>query len=70
MKKQTVIKFTWGSLPIDALKPETMRELRVIANREGATIEQVMSKALHWFLATPERSSAATKKLIFTVWHL
>jgi hypothetical protein len=53
----TVIKFTWGSLPVDALNRQTMKELRVIANREGTTIEQVMSKALDWVLATPERSS-------------
>jgi hypothetical protein len=57
MKKQTVIKFTWGALPADALNPQTMRELRVIANRQGATIEQVMSKALQWFLVTPDRRS-------------
>jgi hypothetical protein len=60
MKKQTVIKFTWGALPADALNPQTMRELRVIANRQGSTIEQVMSKALHWSLATPERSARST----------
>jgi hypothetical protein len=60
MKQQTVIKFTWGSLPADMLNRETMRELRVIANREQTTIEQVMSNALPWFLATPERSSSQT----------
>jgi hypothetical protein len=40
MKKQTVINFTWGSLPVSALNPETMQALRVIANRQGTSIEQ------------------------------
>jgi hypothetical protein len=61
MKKQTLIKFTWGALPADALKPQTMRELRVIANRQGTTIEQVMSKALRWSLAAPDRSARSTQ---------
>ena len=60
MKKQAVIKFTWGSLPADALNPQTMQELRLIASRRGTTIEQVMSKALDWFLATPYRSEMQT----------
>jgi hypothetical protein len=62
MKKQTSINFTWGSLPAGALNPETMRELQLIANREGTTIEHVMSKALRWFLATPERRSSGVHK--------
>jgi len=55
MKKQTLIKFTWGVLPADALNPQTMRELRVIANRQGTTIEEVMSKALQWALGMSDR---------------
>jgi hypothetical protein len=57
MKEQpsaNVFRFTWGSLPADALNGRTIRQLRVIANREGTTIEQVMSKALEWCLATPD----------------
>ena len=46
-----VIRFTWGSLPVDALNRQTMEELRVIADRKGTTIEQVMSQALDWVLA-------------------
>jgi hypothetical protein len=60
MKKQNVIKFTWGSLPVDALNRQTMHELRLIASRQGTTIEQVMSKALQWFLATPEAGARQT----------
>jgi hypothetical protein len=52
-----VIRFTWGSLPVDALNGQTVRKLRVIAKREGITIEQVISKALDWVLANPERSA-------------
>jgi hypothetical protein len=57
MKKQAVMNFTWGSLPVDALNPQTMQELRLIASREETTIEQVMSNALQWFLATPDQSA-------------
>jgi len=52
MKKTNRYQFTWGALPADALNPQTMRELRVIADRQGTTIEQVMSKALQWSLGT------------------
>jgi hypothetical protein len=55
MKKQTHIKFTRGALPADALNPQTMRELRVIANRQGTTIEKVMAKSLQWALGTSDR---------------
>ena len=55
MKKQTHIKFTSGALPADALNTQTMRELRVIANRQGTTIEQVMAKSLQWALGTSDR---------------
>ena len=41
-----VINFTWGSLPVDALNQQTIKELQVIANQKGTTIEEVMSKAL------------------------
>jgi hypothetical protein len=61
MKKETVINFTWGSLPVDALNPETMKALHVIANREGTTIEHVMSKALQWFLCDPRADFNATR---------
>ena len=47
-----VIHFKWGSLPVDALNRQTMRELHAVARREGITIEQVMSKALDWCLTT------------------
>jgi len=60
-KHETVIKFTWGALPADALNPQTMRELRVIANRQGATIEQVMSKALQWALGTSDQMQGQHK---------
>jgi hypothetical protein len=49
-----IITFTWGSLRVDALNRQTIKELRVIADREGTTIEQVMSDALDWVLRTPE----------------
>jgi len=60
MKKTNIMKFSWGSLPTAALDPQTIRQLRVIATRERTSVEQVMSKALDWILATPERSSAKT----------
>ena len=60
MKKQAVIKFTWGSLPVDALNPQTMQELQLIARRQGTTIEQVMSKALRWVLAAPDGGARQT----------
>jgi hypothetical protein len=57
-----VINFTWGSLPVDSLDRQTVGELQMIASRRGVTVEQVMSNALDWFLATPERSSRPTHK--------
>jgi len=57
-KKQSVIKFKWGSLPVDALNEETMSQLRVIANRRRTTVEQVMSQALDWCLGTQDRGSS------------
>src|SRR5512133_1087729 len=65
MKKErtaNVVTFAWGSLPVDALNPQTMGELQMIASRKRQTIEQVMSEALDWFLAVPERSSRPTRK--------
>jgi len=65
MKRQQpakVINFTWGSLPVDALNRRTMKQLHVIAHREGTTIEQVMSEALDWILATHEPEFKATSK--------
>ena len=47
-----IINFRWGSLPLAALSRQTMRELQLIATREGTTIEQVMSRALDYELAT------------------
>jgi len=60
-KKQSVIKFKWGSLPVDALNEETMSQLRVIAHRRRTTVEQVMSQALDWCLATHERGSSQAR---------
>ena len=37
-------------------------ELQMIASRKDQTIEQVMSEALDWFLAVPERNSRPTRK--------
>ena len=51
-----------GSLPVDALNPQTISELQMIASRKGQTIEQVMSEALDWFLAVPKRNSRPTRK--------
>ena len=48
-----VMTFAGGSLPVDALNPQTISELQMIASRKGQTIEQVMSEALDWFLAVP-----------------
>jgi hypothetical protein len=65
MKRQSaakVIKFAWGSLPADALDRQTMTELRVIANRKGRTIEQVMSAALDWVLSNPGAEFKANAK--------
>ena len=39
-----------------------MKQLHVIAHREGTTIEQVMSEALDWILATHEREFKTTAK--------
>jgi hypothetical protein len=64
MKRQRpakVINFTWGSLPVDALNRQTMKELQVIADRHGTTIEQVMSKALDWVLGTHDASQGRRK---------
>ena len=63
MKKDrsaNVISFTWGSLPVDALDQQTMRDLQIIATREGTTIENVMSKALDWTLARSQCRPPAT----------
>jgi hypothetical protein len=49
-----VIRFAWGSLPVDALDRQTMRDLHVIAAQRGITVEEVISEALHWVLADPE----------------
>jgi hypothetical protein len=49
-----VIRFAWGSLPVDALDRQTMTELQVIAAERGITVEEVISEALHWVLADPE----------------
>jgi hypothetical protein len=49
-----VIKFAWGSLPVDAIDRQTMTELQVIAAERGITVEEVISEALHWILADPE----------------
>jgi len=62
MKKDrltNVITFTWGSLPVDALNPQTMSELQMIASRKGKTIEQVMSEALDWFLVPHRKLTPA-----------
>jgi len=58
MKKQAVIDFKWGSLPVEALNQKTMRQLRVIANRRRTTIEKVMAQALDWCLGNRKRSSS------------
>jgi hypothetical protein len=55
------ITFAWGSLPVDALNPQTMGELQMIARRKRQTIEQVMPEASDWVLAVPERSSRPTR---------
>jgi hypothetical protein len=60
-KKQSVINFKWGSLPVDALNEETMSQLRIIANRRRTSIEQVMSQALDWCLGTQERGSSQAR---------
>ena len=62
-KKQAVIKFKWGSLPVDALNEETMSQLRVIANRRRTTVEQVMSQALDWCLGTQDRGSSQPRHI-------
>ena len=49
-----MIRFAWGSLPVDALDRQTMRDLHVIAAQRGITVEEVISEALHWVLADPE----------------
>jgi len=61
-QRADVIRFSWGSLPIDALNRQTMKELQLIARREGTTIEQVMSRALDWCLATHEPTSRQAQK--------
>ena len=42
-----------GSLPVEARNPQTLQELRLVASREGTTIEQVMSKACNGFSRLP-----------------
>jgi type IV secretory pathway VirD2 relaxase len=56
-QRAEVIRFSWGSLSVDALNQQTMGELELIARREGTTIEQVISRALDWCLATHEQTS-------------
>ena len=42
---------------VDALNGQTLRDLEVIADREGMITEQVMSQALDWWLTSREQSS-------------
>jgi hypothetical protein len=57
-----VINFEWGSLLVDTVNRQTMRELQLIAKREGTMIEHVMSEALDWVLVTDEPSSRQAQK--------
>jgi hypothetical protein len=59
---KNVLTFTWGSLPVHALNPQTISELRMVASRKGQTIEQVISEALEWALAISEGKSRTTGK--------
>jgi hypothetical protein len=61
-RRANVLTFAWGSLPVDALNRQTIRELEMIASRKGQTIEQVMSQALEWSLALPKRKLGTTRK--------
>jgi hypothetical protein len=61
-RRANVLTFAWGSLPVDALNRQTIRELEMIASRKGQTIEQVMSEALEWALAISEGISRTTGK--------
>jgi len=67
MKKQppvNVINFTWGSLPVDALDQQTMKLLRIIADRQGTTIEEVISEALDFVIGRRELEHLAEKKVV------
>jgi hypothetical protein len=59
-QRADVINFSWGSLPIDALDQRTLKELQIIADRHGMTIEQVMSQALDWVLGTRDQRTRQT----------
>ena len=49
---------------MDTLDQETMRLLRVIADREGMPIEEVISNALDWYIACHEATHDTQHKII------
>ena len=59
-----LLKFTLDSIPVDTLDQETMRLLRVIADREVLPIEEVISNALDWYIARHEATHDPQHKII------
>jgi hypothetical protein len=59
-----VAPFTIGGWPVDALSEGTMRLLRKIADREGCTLEEVMTTAMKEFVVGRKAEKELQTKII------
>ena len=59
-----VLKFRLAGLAVDKLDQKALQELRALAEGYGMTVEEAISTAINWFVASCEADQEALKNII------